>query len=322
MFRTILVPLDGSPLAESALRHAAAVAAAFEAQVHLLRVIPIRQRPGAAPLDIIDRHLGRAEATAYLDAVAADLGDRGISVETEVLEGQPAEQIVEVIRGCRADLVVLTSHGAGGFTAFPLSGTAQKVITCAGVSVLLVPCGTAHRAMRDVVGYRRILVGLDGSRRGAWALGPASAVARATGAELTLAHVVRVPEIVEEPASAELRDAAERLVRLNRRAATHHLQDAAQQVAGPDLAVTTRVEVSGNVPDTLLGLADEDDADLVVLTAHGASVSARRAYGATAMQLLGGTRRPLLIAQDAPQRPEAATRSERATRRDTAVHHR
>lgn len=321
MFRHILLPLDGSPLAETALPHAASLAAAAEARIHLLRVIPIRQRGGAAPLDIIDRRLGHAEAVAYLEAVAADLRNRDLTVQTEVLEGHPAEQIVEVLRRCEADLLVLTSHGAGGITEFPVSGTAHKVMSCAGISVLLVPAPGTGSMGGSGGRYRRILVALDGSRRGRWALGPAVILAQAADAELVLAHVVQVPETVEEPQSAELRDAAEQLVRLNRRAATQHLGDVRAQLNGPRLRVRTRIETAENVPEALAALAESEQADLVVLTAHGASVSMGQLYGAIAARLLGDARRPLLIAQDTPHRPRP-DRANSASRRETAINYR
>ena len=320
MFRRILVPLDGSPLAEAALPHAAALASAFDARIHLLRVIPVRQRGGAVPLDIIDRRLGQAEASAYLQAVAADLRRRGLAVETEVLEGHPAEQIIEVLRGQHANLLVFTSHGAGGCSEFPISGTAQKVIARAGISVLMIPTSKGAPAGARPVTYRRILVGLDGSRRGEWALGPAATLARQAGAELVLAHVVQVPETIEEPPSAELAEAAGRLVRLNRQAATRHLRETRVHLEGPDLRIRTRIEVSASIPDTLAALAESEQADLVVLTAHGASVSTAKPYGAIAMQVLAEARRPLLVAQDAPRGLDTP-RPTRSSEQQTALNH-
>ena len=319
MFQRILVPLDGSSLAEAALPHAAAVAAAFDAPIHLLRVIPVRQRGGAVPLDIIDRRLGQAEAAAYLEAVAAGLRHVGRSVETEVLEGHPAEQVVEALRTREADLLILTSHGAGGCTDFPISGTAHKIVSRAGVSVFMIPVSGHHQNPPPDEPYRRILVGLDGSRRGEWALAPAAALARQTGAELVFAHVVQLPETIEEPPSQELRDAAERLVQLNRQAAARHLAEMRARVQGPDLRVRTRLEVSATVPETLAALARAEQADLVTLTAHGASASPGRPYGAIAAQMLAEARLPVLIAQDAPRR--ATSRVDAQAHRETALNH-
>lgn len=321
MFAKVLVPLDGSPLGELAIPHAASVALAFGAKLLLLRVIPVRQRGGAVPMDIIDRRLGHAEAGAYLDALAAELRDRGLTVDSEVTEGQPAEQIIEALRRHEADLVVLTSHGQSGCTEFPISGTAHKIVSCAGISVLMVPAPErAPSGVPSGTAYRRILVGLDGSHRGDWALGPAVTLARQAGAELVLAHVVQVPETVEKPRPAELREAADQLVRLNRQAALRHLAQVKARLESPEVHVRTRVEVSRCVPETLADLAEAERADLVVLTAHGTSISTHRLYGAIAVQVLAEAQRPLLVAQDVPSRVEGA-RTRHAVRRETALNH-
>lgn len=322
MFHNILVPLDGSPLAESALPHAEALATTFDAKLLLLRVIPLRQRGGAVPMDIIDRRLCQAEAQAYLDALVEGLRNRKVTADTEVVQGQPAERIVEVLRSQAVDLLVLTTHGVGGWTEFPVSGTAHKVISRSPVSVLIVP--TSESAPGNAVArqpYKRILVGLDGSRRGEWALGPASILARAAAAELVLAHVVQIPEIVEEPLSVELHTAAEHLIQLNTHAAATHLEDVKSHLESPELRVRTRLEISANVPETLAEIAESENADLVVLTAHGASLSTGRRYGAIALQVLTHARRPLLVAQDAARRLDVQ-RTAPAWRRDTAPNHR
>jgi nucleotide-binding universal stress UspA family protein len=316
MFRTILLPLDGSTMAEGALPHAEAMAEAFGASLRLLRVIPVRQRAGAAPLDIIDRRLDQAEADAYLDTLAADLRSRGRTVDTEVVEGHPADRIVESVRAQAVDLLVLTTHGSGGDSEFPISGTAHKVITRAGISVCLIPNSErAYGGRGTAPAHRRVLVGVDGSLRGEWALGPAAQFARHRGADLVLAHVVQIPEIVAEPEDPELHQTAETLVTLNRRAARRRLADAKGRYEGPDLKVRTRVELASPAVEALADIAEAEQADLMVLAAHGASVSMRRPYGAVALQALGEARCPLLIVQDAPRRfaPATTRRSERQT---------
>lgn len=322
MFHRVLVPLDGSSLAEAAIPHAAAVATTFGAEILLLRVIPTRQRNGAAPMDIIDSRLCQAEAKAYLGAVAADLRGQDLTVETEVSHGQPADRIVDLLRNRNVDLVVLTSHGLGGYTEFPVSGTAHKVISRSPVSVLMVPANEPGRrtVAQSGRGYQRVLAALDGSRRGEWALAPAAAIAGHADAKLVVVHVVRVPTTIEEPASAELKAAAEELVRLNSRAASIHLAEAQSRFEGPGLPIRTRLEVSANVPETLADIAESEDVDLVVLTAHGGSPSTQRPYGAMAIQILHDAKRPVLIAQGTARWTESPG-ERRAPARKTARNH-
>jgi len=321
MFRSILLPLDGSVLAEAALPHAVALAEAFGAPLLLLRVIPVRQRGGAAPLDIIDRRLGQAEAGAYLDALASELRQRGLTVSAEVLEGHPADRIVETVRTRDIDLVVLTTHGRGGENEFPICGTAQKVVSRAQVSTCVVPTSTgAHRLVGPDHTYRRVLVGLDGSRRGDWAIGPAATLARHAGAELLFVHVVQLPQMVAEPPSPAMLSAAEQLLALNRRAAVARLAETKAHHESADLRVRTRLEVAPEVADVLADVAEAEQADLVVLAAHGSSASTRHSFGAVPMRVLGDVRRPVLVMQDLPRQHERPFARHRAHRKTTFNH--
>jgi nucleotide-binding universal stress UspA family protein len=321
MFRTILAPLDGSRLAEAALPHVAALARAFDARVVLLRVVPMRRRGGAAPLDMIDRRLEQAEARAYLDALAAELQRDGIAVDVEVTKGHPADRILESMSREPPGVVVLTTHGAGGSSPFRLSGTAYKVISLAGTSVLLIPaCGDdAPRA-----GYERVLVATDCSRQSDCALDAGSALARAAGAELVLLHVVALPATVSRtPLTREHRTLVDRLTALNRKSAETWLAGTqARLVAGSDLRVRTRIETAARVIDTLCEVADAERSDLVVLAAHGASTGTDGRYGGLATQALVEARRPLLIVQEVPRVPAEPPRAAAQEETELAPRHR
>src|SRR3990172_8997778 len=127
----ILVPLDGSKLAEAALVHAAAVARAFSAETILLTVADRPTDEADSFADPFEWHVRRQEAAAYLESVAARLRARALSVTTAVSDGAPADAIQQAAAEHEAELVVMTSHGRGGLTEFALSGTVQKVMIAA-----------------------------------------------------------------------------------------------------------------------------------------------------------------------------------------------
>ncbi len=294
MFHTILVPLDGSARAEAALPHAELLARAFDSTVRLVRVIPMRQRSGAVPMDIVDR-LGEAEAHTYLEARLADLVARGITAQGEVTGGPPADRVISAAQDCRADLVVLATHGSGGCTEFPLGGTAQKVIARAGSSVLIVPEGQPP-APTGGAGYRRLLVGVDGSPQGEQALAVAGELGRAEGAELVLGYVLRVPEVVGPlPISAEHQALRNRLTVLDRATVQTYLEDAARRLGNSGRTVRTRIETAQDVAPALVRMAESEGADLIVLAARGTSPDAGWADGAVATQMLAELRRPVLM---------------------------
>jgi nucleotide-binding universal stress UspA family protein len=153
MYRRILVPLDGSALAEHALPHAEQVLAPG-GELVLFRVVAPLEPDEAIPLsaeiefaathggEALTRHAHeaatrpRAAAEAYLTGVAARVGRNDIAVTARVGEGHPAERIVEAARGM--DLVVMSTHGRTGLAHFLLGSTAERVVRHATVPVMVV----------------------------------------------------------------------------------------------------------------------------------------------------------------------------------------
>jgi nucleotide-binding universal stress UspA family protein len=299
MIDRVLVPLDGSALAEQALPHALAVARAFGGEVILLRVLGSQ----VAPVNGAEFRLRKAEAAGYLSAVAARIGGSGTAVSHAVLVGNAPEQILAAVRDRRADLLVICRHGAGGATDFHLSGTASKLVASATCSLLVVdPDGPA--AIPDVTGpasYGRMVVPVDCSKRSEWGVCLAASLARAAGAELVLVHVASPPEVVE-PASGDARAAqlARELGQINVAAARSYLEALAPRLSPPAPRVRHRIVENGHVGPTLLRVAAEEAASLVVLSAHGHAPALGAAYGSVASALVADCTAPVLIFQDAP----------------------
>jgi nucleotide-binding universal stress UspA family protein len=301
IIRHVLVPLDGSPLAECALPWAVAVAQALGARMTLLHVL---ERPAASSAtshhhDAVDWEMRRAEAQNQLSRIDRDLKGRGLTSTFELTEGRPAEQIINVARAQHADLVVLSSHGEGGLTGWILSSTALMVVARTDASLLVVP---AHGAKGQGVGelrLRRILVSLDCSPRAECVLPLATALARAHDAELILAHVVPEPEIPRRlPPSAEDLAAASQLTERNRREGERYLGELRERLAGQHVRVSTRLVVSSRRAQAIRAMAQDADVELVVASAHGRSGDARDRHGDVAARLFEQTTRPLIVLQD------------------------
>lgn len=295
----IVVPLDGSEAAETAVPHARALAGVFEADVRLLRVIP-PGRAGGVTRDAVEWRLDRDDAARYLERWCGRLGEAGVVVTSAVLEGEPADEILSELRGGREDLVVLTSHGRSGATEYRLGGTAQKIVAGAGTSVLLVRPGAGRG--EEEGSYRTVLVPVDGSRRGEWALCAAACVARVAGAKLVIAHVLASPERVRAPGTDAAAGRLEaRLMERCREAAEAYVSEREERLCAPDLEVESRIVVAEQVPAAIHELADEIGADLVVVSAHGRSGSAPWPYGSVAINLLTYGRVPVFVLQDQPR---------------------
>lgn len=301
MFTRVLAPLDGSPLAARALSHIAATVQPEAAQLTLLRVI--EAGADAALIDPLEWRLRRNEAHAYLDRMAEVLA-RALCVQpdTMVLEGRAPQRILEVAQSSAAQLVVLSSHGAGGLNAWNLNSVAFKVLQRCGASLLLV---RSYRAPALVEGadpepehYRRILVPLDGSLRAEHVLPTANALAERHGATLLLAHVVGVPRAIQRmPLTGE---AAALLERARVQHAAQAQEYLTQIAGGLSAASETRVLENQDAAAALHRLVADEQADLVLLSAHGHSGQRYWPYGslATSFMLHGTT--PLLVMQDIP----------------------
>jgi nucleotide-binding universal stress UspA family protein len=299
MFDHILVPLDGSSLAECVLPHVVALAQAFGSRVTLLRVLERTQAAGRTlSLDPLGWHIRKAEVEAYLGGVAARLQEVGLRTERVLLEGQAAERIVEFVHSADVDLIVLSSHGQSGLSGWNVSSIVQKIILRAYIPVMIV------RAYQPVTGdlaslrYRRLLVPLDCSWRAECVLSLAATLARFHKSELLAAHVVPRPQVPRRaPLSQEDVELANRITERNRVEAAGYLEQCKSQFPG-DVNVRTRLLVSDNVAASLHELVEQEDADIVILCAHGYSGETKWPYGSMVVNFISYGTTPLLIVQD------------------------
>jgi len=133
----ILVPLDGSVLAEAALDAAADFARAASSTIVLLRAAEAHVFPGADPTDAQVRAVSEAED--YLARAAERLRQHGVKeVQTSVWYGAPAESIAEAARVRQADLIVMSSHGRGGLGRLILGSVAESVLRSTDTPILLI----------------------------------------------------------------------------------------------------------------------------------------------------------------------------------------
>jgi len=145
MYSHILLPLDGSHLAEQALPHAAALAETFQAELILLKVLP----PIPGKLHLYHEALRIAEegrhemAGKYLDRVALSIQERDIQIRVEIIDGHPHSEIAKFAERENIDLIVICTRGQSGLSRWLMGSVADRVARGVNVPVLLV------RALRD-----------------------------------------------------------------------------------------------------------------------------------------------------------------------------
>ena len=313
MFEHILIPLDGSSLAECVLPHGLAMAGALGARATILQVV---EQPKAAgrmrAIDPLEWHYSEAQAGAYLQEVGERLRQAGLPTAQALLQGDAAERVIDHAQAEGADLILLSSHGRSGLSGWNVSSVVQKILARAYISILLIPAYHPSTTVISALRYERILVPLDGSQRAECVLPVAGALAARHDSQVILTHVVRRPELPRRaPPSRDDQELAHALTERNRIEAGRYLEEVRARLS---LSTEVRLLVEDHVAGALQQVALDVKADLVVLSAHGYSGETRWPYGslATSFILYGNT--PLLIVQDLPRQAIEPTAAELAAR--------
>ena len=312
MFDQILVPVDGSLLAEHILPHTVALAQAYGSQVRLISVMdPGLRSAGSQSVDPWDWQIQRAEVKAYLNSLSAGLQKSGLPVETILLAGKAPEQVLYQATSQGTNLIMLSSHGQGGVSDWNVSSVVMKIVQQARTSVMVIRSNSPIEQGLTNLRYRRILVPVDGSQRAEYGLRTAAHLARAHGAELLITHVIKPPELPHRmPQSKQDRNLIRQVVERNRAEASHYLNNLKDTL---DCRVETRLLVDHEVAEALYELVEQEGVDLIALNAHGFSGNPRRPYGNVAANFLAYCSVPLLIIQDFAPEHLVHTREETHT---------
>ena len=302
MFRTILVPLNGSRFAEAALPQATRLARGARAQLHLV----LAHQPVAAlvgmgeaviPPSGLDEDV-RAQEESYLAESAAKLGRAGRGrVEFKEVVGPAGPAICEEATRLNADLIVMATHGRGAVGRLWLGSVADYVVRHIAVPVLLVHPGPEEPHGDEGNG---ILVALDLSPQAEAILEPVISFAQLAGAHVTLIHVVeRIFEMGKftVPTPIPLSPA---LAEASRAEAQRKLDRIADRLRERGLSVSTRVPIGLDVAGPLLDTLEDSKFELVAMTTHGADGMRRLLMGSVATKLLRRTAKPLLLLRPPP----------------------
>jgi nucleotide-binding universal stress UspA family protein len=295
MIRHILVPLDGSELAEAALPAAGYLAGALGARVTLIHVVEQN-----APSTIHgERHLkSPEEAEAYLESVCSRAGLPGSVIGRHVHESA-TDNVVQAIVAHQdelaPDLIVLCTHGRGGLRRILIGSIAQQVAAAGATPVLLVrPGGAARNAAFEL---KTILIPLDGEPAHEQGLDVALELAHATGAAVQLLTVV--PTLT----SLAGRDATmgkfmpgttQALLQLGESELRAYLAQQAARLKRDGVTVAAEIR-SGDVAPAIAESAEKALAGMIVLATHGRAGNEAFWTNSVASKVQSLTRRPLLL---------------------------
>lgn len=157
MYKRVIVPLDGSALAEGIVPFILEIAGPLDMEVVLLRVVqlrPVEVIEGGRYVKFDDIGTLTAEAREYLATVAAELRGRGVRVETAVRNGEPVAEIVAAAREADADLIAMTTHGRSGLGRLLFGSVAEEVLRRAELPVFLMRLTKVPAPLRAMAGVR------------------------------------------------------------------------------------------------------------------------------------------------------------------------
>jgi len=294
-FGSILVPLDGSILAERALEDATSLALSTAASLVLVRAVP------SISLADIDERVARARALAtaeaYLREPAASLRARGLACETATPVGNPAHCIVRQAELRRVDLIAMATHGRTGPKRWLLGSVAESVVAHSPVPVLLERAWQPVRPEPLLASSRpRLLVPLDGSRFAETALDPAVGLASDVGAELILLRVEPVATDVVHDDFGRVVTHLDELDERSRAIASEYLESVAERLARqwPGLSVDVHVRL-GDPAAVIDQTVARTGATLVVMATHGRAGLRRSIMGSIAGEVLERGSAPLVL---------------------------
>ncbi len=300
MFDSILVPLDGSLLAECVLPHVIVTGQVFDAKIVLLQVLDKSGADASTQfVDLLNWQINRTEAKLYLERVRNQLQGSGLQAQANVLEGLTAEEIIEFAQSQAMKLVILSSHGRNGLRKWGIGSVTHKVIFRAPTSVLIIRAPQAKEQS-----YKRILVPLDGSRRAEHVLPTVALLARNCKSPVQIVHVVKTPEMARHlPSMPEDIDLSNRIVMRNQEEALRYLDQIQYHSPLAGVDVKTHLIVSNNAAVAIHELVEREQIDIVVANAHGYTGISQWPYGSLVNNLIQYGKVPLLIVQDLPLKP-------------------
>lgn len=293
MYARILVPLDGSTFAESALPLALEVGRRDGATLDL---VTVHEPVPSFAYDEWER-AAREWSEQYLADVRQRLGDEhGVVLKSTVLSGRVAEALEQRARDTDADLVVMATHGRGAFTRAWLGSVADALVRHAPCPVLLVRPERDERF--EITGtrtVRSVLVALDGSELSEQMLPAAVALGEAFDAAYLLGRVVAYPVEIASPYLPHTVQMNQEIVEDAVKAAQGYLEDRAHPLRERGLRADTAVLVDAQAGHGILRLAEENEVDIIAMATHGRGGFSRAVLGSAADKVVRGAHRPVLV---------------------------
>lgn len=308
MFRSILVPLDGSSFGEQALPWALTLARKAGASVHLTHVHSPMDAVYPEGLPFLDEGLEqriKQQEFDYLESARTRVlqAAPNLRVDATLLEGQTTRAICDMVEESKPDLVVMTTHGRGALGRFWFGGVSDDLIRHLSVPSLLVRPHDGSPDLAADEALSEILVPLNGKDLAEHVLEPAATLAKLTGATMKLVRVVKpvMPvhyhmhgQTLAEVAQSVL-DQIESIHAKLREEGMQYLEQVAGPLRAKGLTVTAKVIVEDQPAAAILHELTPEAPQLIAMATHGRGGLTRFFMGSVTDQVLRHSHGPMLV---------------------------
>jgi len=273
MLDRIVIPLDGSPTAESILPQVLRLAADGDEVVLVRAEPPVPSEAGALLLPA-----ALAAAEQYLAGVQQRLREQGVRVRVVARAGAAADVVLEAVRESGAGMIAMATHGRSGAARLLLGSTAERILRESPVPMFLLRPFWSYELLppggTEKLPIRTLLLPVDGSGLALCAAPAASAFAKRFGAEIVILHVLQKGE---DPTAVR-----------------GQLDDLGERFRIDGVGFRTALE-HGDAAEAILSAARDHKADLIVLSTHGRSGISRLVVGSVTESVARKAQVPLLV---------------------------
>lgn len=319
MYARILVPLDGSELAEEVLPYAQALAKGLRTRIELLRVIEPPPEEMAVPGHGVYPYWSvdnvRSNARDYLEGIASTLREEGLSAFTKVREGRPADWVAAEAELEPDTLVAMSGHGRSGITRWILGSVTDRILHTTSTPVLVIHAGGKEGASSEQeVG--NLLVPLDGSPLAEQVLPHVATLGAVLGAKV---HLVRANPSKGEyhaylghypmDASATVYTGIyEEFSKEEDARAMEYLHGVKDRLRGMGITSVEESLLKGHAAEVIIDLAQEIPSCMVLMSSHGSAGIGRWILGSVADRVVRYTGVPVLIVRASEEKKVEASK--------------
>lgn len=287
MYEKIVVPLDGSKLAELALPYAEWLAAAFGSELVLLSVCERSEREYRETQQLCLERIAAAVRKNIEKRAAAE-------VKAVLLFGDPAKEIVSYAERNNVSLIAMASHGRSGIMMWALGSVANKVLQRASVPVLLIKVKGCPAATGTEKTINKVLIPLDGSELGEAALPHVRELANKIPVEVILFQVVERGMYVHTVGGLNYVPFKEPVLESMKKRAEEYLKKTGEKLTSTKATIRREVR-TGDVAEEIIKYADEANVNLIAMSTHGYSGVKEWIMGGVAHKVLQAANKPMLL---------------------------